>query len=107
LVHSKNLALPSFLVGLKIVVEGEEDWSSQLAMGELIKKVATGLEENVLRHWLPLKVAFNLEWNWREEPNRGGSECTILVHIPIGTNPVNIQSKKHLLEGTRHNLSQE
>ncbi len=96
MVHSKNIALPSFPVGLKIVVEGEEDWSSQLAMGELIKQVVTSLEENVLKHQLPLKVVLNLEWNWKEEPNRGGFECTILVHAPIGTNLVNIQSKKHL-----------
>jgi hypothetical protein len=65
-------------------------------MGELIKQVATGLEENVLRHQLPLKEALNLEWSGREEPNRGGSECTILAHVPAGSNPVSIQSKKHL-----------
>ncbi len=37
LVHSKNQALPSLTVGLRIIVEGEEDWSSQPTMGKLIK----------------------------------------------------------------------
>jgi hypothetical protein len=35
---------------MRIVGKGEEDWSSQPTMGELIKHVATGLEENVLKH---------------------------------------------------------
>jgi len=96
LIHSKNHALPSLPVGLRIVAEEEEDWSSQLAMGELIKHVATGLEENVFRHQLPLKEALHIEWSWREEPNKGSSECTILAHVPTGTNPINIQNKKHL-----------
>ncbi len=65
-------------------------------MEELIKQVVTGLQENVLRHQLALKEAFNLEWCWREEPNRGNSECTILAHVPIEINPVSFQSKKHL-----------
>jgi hypothetical protein len=90
LVHSKNQALPSLPVELRIVAEGEKDWSSQPAMGELIKQVAISVEENVLRHQLPLKEALNLEWNWREEPNKGGSECIILAHIPAITNRVNI-----------------
>jgi len=64
-------------------------------MEELIKHVAVGLEENVLRHQLPLKEALNLEWSWRGEPNRGKFECTILAHISVRTNPINIQSKKN------------
>jgi hypothetical protein len=43
-----------------------------------------------------MEEAFNLEWSWREELNRGGFECTILVHILAGANLVNIQSKKKL-----------
>jgi hypothetical protein len=40
--------------------------------------------------------AFNLEWNWKEEPKRGGFECTILTHVLAGANLVNIQIKKKL-----------
>jgi len=50
LVHSKNKALPSLLIRIRVEGEGEEDWSSQSVMEELIKYVATGLEDNVLRH---------------------------------------------------------
>jgi hypothetical protein len=55
LIHSKNQALPSLPIGIKILGEGEEDWSPQPALEELIKHVATGLEENILKHKLPLK----------------------------------------------------
>lgn len=96
LVHSKNQALPSLPIGIRMVGEGEEEWSPQPIMEELIKHVVASLEENVFKHQLPSKEAPNLEWNWREEPNMGGFECTILVHFPTGTNPVSIQSKKHL-----------
>jgi hypothetical protein len=41
-----------------------------------------------------MEEALNLEWSWREELNRGGFECTILVHVLVGANLVNIQSKK-------------
>jgi hypothetical protein len=37
-----------------------------------------------------MEEAFNLEWNWKEEPNRGGFEYTILTHVPVGVNAVNI-----------------
>ncbi len=65
-------------------------------MEELIKHVAAGLKDNVLRHQLQMEEALNLEWSWKEEPNRGGFECTILTHVPAGANPINIQSKKKL-----------
>jgi len=65
-------------------------------MEELVQHIATGLEENVLRHKLMLKDQLNLEWSWQEEPNKGGIECTIFTHIPIGSYPVSIQNKKHL-----------
>jgi hypothetical protein len=39
-------------------------------MEELIQHIATGLEENVLRHKLMLKDQFNFEWSWQEEPSR-------------------------------------
>jgi hypothetical protein len=65
-------------------------------MEELIKHVTIGLENNVLKHQLPMEEALNLEWSWREKPNRRGFECTILVHIHVEANPFNIQSKKKL-----------
>jgi hypothetical protein len=43
-----------------------------------------------------LKDQLSLEWSWQEEPCRGRIECTILAHIPTGSNPINIQNKKHL-----------
>jgi len=46
-----------------MVGKGEEEWSPQPAMEELIKHVVDGLEENVLKHQLPSKEAPNLEWN--------------------------------------------
>jgi hypothetical protein len=55
-----------------------------------------GLEESVLMYKLPLKDRLSLEWSWREEPSRGRMECTILTHITIGTNAINIQNKRHL-----------
>jgi hypothetical protein len=36
LVHSNNQALPSLPIGIRIVGEGEEDWSSQPTMEKLI-----------------------------------------------------------------------
>jgi hypothetical protein len=65
-------------------------------MEELIKHVAADLKENILKHQLPLKETPNLKWSWREEPNMGTFECTIMARIPIETNPISIQSKKHL-----------
>jgi len=86
----KKQSLLSLPIGIRVEGEGEEDWSSQLAMEELIKHVATGLENNVLRHQLQMEETLNLKWSWREEPNRGGFECTILAHILVETNPINI-----------------
>jgi hypothetical protein len=64
-------------------------------MEELIQHIATRLEENVLRHKLLFKDQLNLEWKWQEEPSKGEIECTILAHLPTGSNPVSIQNKKH------------
>jgi hypothetical protein len=65
-------------------------------MDELIQHIAIGLKENVLRHKLLLKDQLSLEWSWQEKPSRGGIECTILAHIPINSNSVSIQNKKHI-----------
>jgi len=96
LIHSKNQELPNLLIGIRIIGDGREDWSSKPAMDELIQHITIGLEENVLRHKLLLKDQLGLEWSWQVELSRGGSECTILAHIPIGSNLVSIQNKKHL-----------
>jgi hypothetical protein len=37
-----------------------------------------------------MENALKLEWSWREEPNKGGSKCTILAHVLVGANFVNI-----------------
>jgi hypothetical protein len=55
LIHSRNQALPSLPIGIRITGDGGEDWSSKPAMDELIQHIVTGLEENVLRHKLLLK----------------------------------------------------
>jgi hypothetical protein len=65
-------------------------------MDKLIQHIAIGLEENVLRHKLLLKDQLSLEWSWQDNLSRGKIECTILAHIPIGSNLVNIHNKKHL-----------
>jgi hypothetical protein len=91
LIHSRNQAIPSLPIGIRITGDGGEDWSSKPTMEELIQHIAIELEENVLRHKLLLKDQLNLEWNRQEEPSKGGIECTIFAHIPIGSN-----NKKHL-----------
>jgi hypothetical protein len=55
LIHSKNQTHPNLLIGIRIIRDEGEEWSSKLAMDELIQHIATGLEENVLRHKLLLK----------------------------------------------------
>jgi hypothetical protein len=64
LIHSKNQALPNLQIGIKIIGDGREDWSSKLAMDEQIQHIAIGLKKNVLRHKLLLKDQFNLKWSW-------------------------------------------
>jgi hypothetical protein len=71
LIHSKNQALSSLPIGIKIIKDGGEDWSSKPAMEELIQHIATRLEENILRHKLLLKDQLNFEWSWQEELNMG------------------------------------
>jgi hypothetical protein len=65
-------------------------------MEELIKHVVVNLEDNVLRHQVPMEETLNLKWSWREQPNKGGFECTILAHVLAEANLVSIQSKKKL-----------
>jgi hypothetical protein len=54
------------------------------------------LEENVVRYKLPLKDCISLEWNWWEELNKEGMECTIFAHINARSNAISIQNKRHL-----------
>jgi hypothetical protein len=96
LIQSKNQVLPSLPIEIRIIGEGEEDWSPQLALEEVIKHMVTSLEENILKHKLPLKEVPSLKWSWKEESKRGSLESTILTHISAITNLVNIQNKKHL-----------
>jgi hypothetical protein len=63
LIHSSNRTLLSLPIGIRITGDGGEDWSSKLAMEELIQHIATGLEENILRHKLLLKDQFRFEWS--------------------------------------------
>jgi len=97
----------SLPIRIRIKRKGEEDWSSQPTMEELIKHVAASMEENVLRHQLPLKEVFNLEWSWKEEPNKGGFKCTILAHVPTRSTLLASRTKKTTLEGIGSNLSHE
>jgi hypothetical protein len=96
LIHSRNQALPNLPIGIRITGNVEEDWSFNPTLEELIQRVETELEESVLRYKLPLKDRISLEWSWREEPSKGGMECTILAHIPTQTNAISIQNKMHL-----------
>ncbi|CAK9232539.1 unnamed protein product [Sphagnum troendelagicum] len=62
----------------------EEEWSPDLAWEELIHKVESELKVQILRLNFNIKAKPHLEWAWHEEQNRGGMECTILVHIQTG-----------------------
>jgi hypothetical protein len=115
LIHSKNQALPNLPIGIRIIGDGGEDWSSKLAMEELIQHIATRLKDNILRHELLLKDQLSLEWSWQEEPSRGGIEYTILAHIvttlALGSRPrqrvTRLRAKKetweslHMLPGVQ------
>jgi hypothetical protein len=63
LIHSKNQAFPNLPIGIRITGDGGEHWSSKPTMEELIQHIATGLEENIMRHKLLLKDQFSLEWS--------------------------------------------
>jgi hypothetical protein len=74
----------------------EEEWFSEAAWGELIRQVEAELNEQTLRYNLSISKKPSLEWSWHDEASRGGMECTILVHIHIGTKGVSLQKKKTL-----------
>jgi hypothetical protein len=64
--------------------ELEEEWYTDAAWGELIHRVEVELKDQILRYNLSINEKPRLEWSWQDEPNRGGTECTILVHIHTG-----------------------
>ncbi|CAK9882577.1 unnamed protein product [Sphagnum jensenii] len=99
LVHSKNQALPSLPLSIRItrpteVEDGE--WSPSSAWADLIQRIESELEEKILRFKLSITEQPQLEWAWQEELSRGGMECTILAHINTGSNALSIRNKRHL-----------
>jgi len=54
------------------------------------------LEENILIFKWCIKDQPRLKWSWQEEKNRGGMDCTILVHIDTETSALSTQNKRHL-----------
>jgi hypothetical protein len=58
--------------------------------------VETELKEQTLRLNFSVEEKPHLEWAWHDEQNRGGMECTILVHIHTGSSGASVQKKKHL-----------
>jgi hypothetical protein len=74
----------------------EEEWTFDIAWEELTHRVETELKEQTLRLNFSIKEKPHLEWAWHDEHNRGGMECTILVHIHTGPSGASVQKRKHL-----------
>jgi hypothetical protein len=99
LVHSKNKALPSLPLSIRLSGPMEAEgtlWDPNSAWPELVQRIELELEEKVLRFKLSINERPQLEWVWHEEPNRGGIECTILAHVSTGESALSLQNKKHL-----------
>lgn len=96
LVHSKNQTRPSLPLHIRTTRLADAEWSHDSTWADLIQHLEMELEEKVLRYRLTLKDRPQLEWSWQEEKSRGGTECTILTHIDIGSNALSIQNKRHL-----------
>ncbi len=99
LMRLKEHSPPSLPINIRLKGPGEaleEEWSPDLAWEELIHKVESELKVQILRLNFNIKAKPHLEWAWHEEQNRGGMECTILVHIQTGTSGASIQKRKHL-----------
>ncbi len=99
LLSSKEHNPPSLPLNIRLkgaAEELEEEWTPEVAWGELSHRVESELLEHILRFKLTLTERPYLEWTWHDEPNRGGKECTILAHIHTGTNRVSVQKRKHL-----------
>jgi len=93
LVHSKNQALPSLPLSIRITGPAEatkEEWSPSSAWADLIQRIELELEEKILRFKLSITERPQLEWTWQEELSRGGMECTILAYIDMGSSALSV-----------------
>ncbi|CAM6055883.1 unnamed protein product [Sphagnum tenellum] len=81
-------------------VPGAQSWRQTTAntakRADFIQRLELELEENILRFKWCIKDQPHLEWSWQEEKNRGGMDCTIVVHIDTGTSALSTQNKRHL-----------
>jgi hypothetical protein len=99
LVHSKNQALPSLPLSIRITGPAEAaevEWSPSSAWADLIQRIELELEEKILKFKFSITKKPQLEWVWQEELSRGGMECTILAYIDTGSSALSVQSKRHL-----------
>jgi hypothetical protein len=80
---------------MRITGPPKDRWTQISAQTDLTLRLKAELEDKVLRHKMAIRENLCLEWCWREESGKGGTECTILAHIR--TSPaLNIQNKRHL-----------
>ncbi len=96
LIYTKNNALPGLPLSIRITGSSKEEWTHASALEDITRSIESELEDKILRYSLNLKDCLSLEWSWQEDKNRGGWECTILAHISIGSNAINVQNKRHL-----------
>jgi len=99
LMRFKEHTPPSLPLNIRLkgpAEELEEEWSTDVALGELIHRVEVELKDQTLRYYFSINEKPRLEWSWQDEPNRGGMECTILVFIHTGLKGVSVQKKKNL-----------
>ncbi|CAK9227226.1 unnamed protein product [Sphagnum troendelagicum] len=67
LVHSKNQALPSLPLNIRITgptEATEEEWSPSSAWADLIQRIELELEEKILRFKFSITKLPQLEWAW-------------------------------------------
>ncbi len=67
LVHSKNQALPSLPLSIRItgLAEATEaEWTPSSAWADLIQRIELELEEKILRYKLSISERPQLEWIW-------------------------------------------
>jgi len=95
LLHARNQLLPDLPLSMRITGPPEDRWTQNSAQTDLTLRLEAELEKKVLRYKMAIRENLHLEWCWREEPRKGGLECTILAHIR--TSPaLSIQNKRHL-----------
>jgi hypothetical protein len=96
LIYAKNNALPGLPLSIRTTGSSKEEWTHASALKDIIRSIESELEDKILRYSLNLKDCLSLEWNWQEDKNRGGWECTILAHISTGSSAISVQNKRHL-----------